>query len=114
MALFLPRSLANVRHLMVALMAIGLVLRLVSACDAMAVTPTTPAAHQPHCADMPAKPDKPVKSEAAACPMCVTLPVNLKASAALEYIENAGHPLAEPHRLAGTSGGPAPPPPRIA
>jgi len=114
MARLLPPYLANVRHLLVALLAIGLVLRLGSACEAMAATPAAPAAHQSHCADMPAKPDKPVKSEAAACAMCVTLPAKLTAPAANVYVATANHTQARQHRLAGMSGGPAPPPPRIA
>lgn len=110
----LPRSLVNLRHLLVALLAIGLVLRLGGACEAMAATPAAPAAHQSHCADMPAKPDKPVKFDTAACAMCVTLPAKLTAPAANVYVATADHAHAKPHRLAGTSGGPAPPPPRTA
>ncbi|WP_454884639.1 hypothetical protein [Sphingomonas oryzagri] len=114
MARILPRSLANVRHLLLALIAIGLVLRMGAGCEAMAATPSAPAAHQAHCADMPAKPGKPIKADAAACALCVALP-----DASIATIGTALAPTVQPvaslsYRLAGLVGGPAPPPPKIA
>ena len=113
MARFLPRSLLSVRHLLLALLAIGLVLRMGTGCEAMAATPAAPAAHQSHCADMPAKPDKPVKSDVAACALCIALPDAMAAkvgSATLVAVESIA---ARPNHLSGLSGGPAPPPPKI-
>lgn len=112
MARFL--SLANVRHLLLALLAVGLVLRIGAGCEATAAVADAPAAHQTHCVDMPAKPDKPVKSEVATCALCIALP-----DAAVHKVGAAPLVAMQPvaalqNRLAGLAGGPAPPPPKIA
>lgn len=107
-----PLSLANVRHLLLALLAIGLVLRVGGTCEAMAAPPPTPAAHQSHCADMPSKPDKPLNSDVAACALCVALPDATGAKVDSTTLVAAAPVAALPDRLTGHSGGPAPPPPK--
>ena len=114
MARILPRSPTAVRHFLLALLAIGLVLRMGGACEAMAAPLAAPAAHKPHCADMPAKPDKPIKSNAAACALCIALP-DVTAPRVASATPSAVDPVAAlPNRVTGRSGGPAPPPPKIA
>jgi hypothetical protein len=114
MARILPLSIANVRHLLLALLAIGLVLRMGASCEAMAATLQAPAAHNSHCADMPAKPDKPVKSDVAACALCIALPDAATPRVASVIPVTADPVAALSDRLSGLSGGPAPPPPKIA
>jgi hypothetical protein len=114
MARVLPLSLANVRHLLLALLAVALILRLGGACEAMAATPATPAVQMSHCADMPAKPDKPTRADVSACALCVALPdpgIAKVANAPLVAIAPVAALL---DRLAGLSAAPAPPPPKIA
>lgn len=112
MARVLPRSPTNVRRFLLKLLALGLVLRIGGACEEMVATPTA-AAHQSHCADMPTKPGKPAKTDVTTCALCVALP-----NAALATVDTvppvAIKPLAlNNDRLAGLTGGPAPPPPKI-
>ena len=104
----------DMRHLLMALLAIALVLRLGGGCEAMAATPTTPAAHKAHCADTPAKPAKPAGWDRAVCGLCIALPDGAIAKVGA----TSGVPL-EPTaglrgRLVGLERGPAPPPPKIA
>lgn len=113
MAGTIPRSFPQVRRLLMVLLAIGLVLRIGGGCETMAAAPSMPAAHQARCAEMPAKPDNPVKSDIAACALCIALP-----DAALAKVSAAPlvvtQPVAALHdRLAGLASGPAPPPPKI-
>jgi len=113
MARILPRF-ANLPQLLLALLTIGLVLRLGVGCEAMAATPPTLAIQQSHCADMPAKPCKAHRTDAAACALCIALP-----DAAIAKVSSAPLVGIEPFpalddRLAGLSGAPAPPPPKIA
>lgn len=114
MARILPRAVANVRCLLLALMAIGLVLFTGAGCGAMAATPSAPAAHQPHCTDTPARPDKPVQAANADCPLCGALPDVAPVMRAATHFDRMEHVAARPIRLAGLAGGPAPPPPRSA
>ena len=114
MARILPRSPTAVRHFLLALLAIGLVLRMGGACEAMAASFAAPAVHEPHCADMPAKPDKPITSNAAACALCIALPDAASPRVASAILPAADPVAALPNRLTGLSGGPAPPPPKIA
>ena len=114
MAGLLPRHVATARHLLLALLAMAFVFRMGAACEAMAATPSGPAAYQEHCADMPAKSGKPVKSDVAACALCVALPCPPPAKVATVPL-TALQPVAElPDTLAGLAVGPAPPPPKIA
>jgi hypothetical protein len=110
----LPRSLANIRHLLLALLAVGLVVRMGAGCEAMAATPATPAAHQAHCADSPAKPDRPAKSDVAACALCIALPDAAVAKVGTSPLVGIEPVAVLTDRLAGLAGGPAPPPPKIA
>ena len=114
MACILPRSLTNLRQLLLALLAIGLVLRMGSGCEAMAATSTTPAAHQSHCADVPNKPDKPIKGFVAACALCGALPYAAPTTTEDVLFDAMEHSSTPPNRLAGLSTAPAPPPPKIA
>jgi hypothetical protein len=107
-------SLANVRHLLLALLAIGLVLRVGGACEAMAATPSMPVAHQGHCADMPAKPNKPMKSDVAACALCIALPDAAAAKVGSSFLVTVEPTVALIEPLPGLAGGPSPPPPKIA
>ncbi|RYD66656.1 MAG: hypothetical protein EOP58_05000 [Sphingomonadales bacterium] len=111
MARILPRSLANARHLLLALLAIAFVLRIGGACEAMAATPSAPAAHQAHCEDLPGKPDKP---DAAACASCVALPVAIPARAGATSLATLSPVASLTDTLAGLASGPAPPPPKSA
>lgn len=105
---------ASIRRLLLTLLATALVLRVGSACEAMAATPSMPAAHQAHCADMPPKPDKPMKSDAAACALCITLP-SIEATKAGATPVTALQPVSSlSDTLVGLARGPAPPPPKIA
>lgn len=117
MARILPRSLADIRHLLLALLAllaVGLVLRMGAGCEAMAATPAMPMAMQSHCAEMPAKPGKPIRSDVATCALCIALPNAVVTKASVAPLV-AIAPVAGLHdRLAGLSGAPAPPPPKIA
>ncbi|KQN25805.1 hypothetical protein ASE86_06275 [Sphingomonas sp. Leaf33] len=114
MARVLPRYLADIRHLLLALLAVGLVLRMGAGCEAMAATPAMPMAMQSHCAEMPAKPGKPIKADAAACALCIALPDAAVTKANVPLLV-AIAPIAGLYDgLAGLSGGPAPPPPKIA
>ena len=107
-------SFADLRHLLLALVAFALVFRMAGACEAMAATPPAPAATEAHCADMPAKPGKPVKSDVAACAFCGALPDTSSQAAARIAIKPQGH-VPTPHAdVAGITGGPAPPPPKTA
>jgi len=114
MARILPRSLTNVRHLLLTLLTLGLVLRMGGTCEAMAATPATPAAISAHCADMPTKPGKPVKSEVATCALCIALPDATVAKVDATPFISMQPVAALQDRLAGLAGGPAPPPPKIA
>jgi hypothetical protein len=114
MARVLSRSLANVRHVLLGLLALGLVLRVGGTCEAMAATPAMPGSHQTHCTDVPAQPDKPLKGDIASCGLCIALPDGTAA-----VIGTASAPpmaafavLAD--RLTSRAAGPASPPPRIA
>lgn len=114
MACVLPTSFASLRHLLLALLAIGLMLRMGAACEAMAAMPQAPAAHQSHCADMPAGSDKPAKAVSSDCALCVALP-----DAAAPRAHPTTYVQVEPVgarsvRLTSIAGGPAPPPPKIA
>lgn len=114
MARFLPRSVTNVRQVLLALLAIGLVLRLGGACEAMAAVPQ-PAAAQSHCADMPAHPGKPVKGETVSCAVFAPMPASCGDAVPTEIVIAAAIPARpEAIRLAGLTSGPAPPPPRAA
>ncbi len=113
MARILPRSLANARHLLLALLAVAFVLRIGGACEAMAATPSAPAAHQAHCADLPGKPDKPVKSEAA-CASCIALPVAAPSRDGATSLATISPLASLTDTLAGLASGPAPPPPKSA
>lgn len=96
----------------VALLALGLVVRLGGACEAMAMPVAAPVAHMAGCDQIPAKP---VKHAPSACPVsCVALP-----DAVHPAIEQIAFVAAELQtdttaKLAGLAGGPAPPPPRSA
>lgn len=114
MVRFLATSRPNVRHVLLTMLALGLVLRVGGACEAMAATQPVAAALQTHCADMPAKPDKPVKSEVATCAPCVALPDAAVAQVAMTSIISIEPVPALQERLAGLAGGPPPPPPKIA
>ncbi|MBB5714969.1 hypothetical protein [Sphingomonas aerophila] len=111
----MPRALPSfdLRRILLALLALGLVLRMGAGCDAMAA-PLKPAAQQSHCTDMPAKPDKPLKMDAAACALCVTLPGATPASYGVAVPAAGASDPSRPLLLAGLAGGPAPPPPRAA
>lgn len=110
----LPRSLANVRHLLLALLAIGLVLRMGGGCEAMAATPAATAAHQAHCANMPARPDKPTKSNVAACALCIALPDRVPVNQEAALLASMEPVASLCDRLVSLTSGPAPPPPKIA
>lgn len=114
MARILALSFAKVRHLLMAMLAIALVLRMGAGCEAMAATPSGPAAHQAHCADMPAKPDKPTKSDVAACALCIALPDAVAAKVGTAHLAAMGPVASLTNRFVGLAGGPAPPPPKIA
>ena len=104
----------NLRWLMLALLALGLVLRMSAGCEAMAAVPIAPAAHQSHCADMPAKPAKSVEAASADCALCAAMPDGVAPHAATSTYTEVEPTSIGPVRLAGLAGGPAPPPPRIA
>ena len=114
MARFLSQSLTNVRQLLLALLAIGLVLRLGGAYEAMAAVPQPPT-EPSHCTDMPTHPGKPVKGGTASCAVCAPMPAT-RGDAVLTGIVIAAAIPARPEaiRLDGLTGGPAPPPPRTA
>ncbi|WP_157136946.1 hypothetical protein [Sphingomonas sp. PAMC 26617] len=114
MARILPRSLADIRHLLLALLAVGLVLRMGAGCEAMAATPAMPMAMQSHCAGMPAKPGKPIKSDVATCALCIALPDATVTKASVAPLVAMAPVAGLYDRLAGLSGAPAPPPPKIA
>lgn len=102
-----PRSL---RRLVLALLTIGLLMRVAMPCEAMAA----PAATTPmtHCAPHGTAPAKPVKAAGADCAVCVTLP-DAAAPASHRPLYVAVEPLEAPRGgLHGLAGGPAPPPPR--
>lgn len=114
MARILPRSCLTIRHLLLTLIAIGLVMRVGSACEAMAAIPAEPAAHHADCADMPVKADKATKSDVTACALCMALPGSVS-----ETIGTSLLPALEPAAglsdiFAGLASGPAPPPPKMA
>ena len=113
MTRLLPRSLSDVRRLLVALLAIALVLRLGGGCEAMAATPAGPAAHASHCTDMSARHGRHAKAESCACVACPAL-----ADPARALTGDGPHvsivPVATPLAgMTGLAGGPAPPPPRF-
>ena len=114
MARILPRSLANVRHLLLALLALGLVLRMGAGCEAMAAVATTSVAQQSHCADMPGKSGMPAKIDAAACALCAALPDTAPAAIGAPPLVTAEHSAGLSEPLADLAGGPAPPPLRNA
>ena len=114
MARILPRSLADIRHLLLALLVVGLVLRMGGGCEAMAATPPMPIATQAHCADMPAKPGKPIKPDVATCALCITLPGSSQSKVASQRLPTMAPLASLTDRLAGLAKGPAPPPPKIA
>lgn len=114
MARVLPTSVASVRHLLLAVLAIGLVLRMGAGCEATAATPQAPAAHQSHCADMPAKQGKHADARNCACVACPAMGDPARAPAANAFLVTL-KPVAAPLAvMTGLPGGPAPPPPRIA
>lgn len=114
MARILPRFVPSMQHLLLVLLALGLVVRMGAGCEAMAAKGAATAAHQTHCADMPAKPAKPVKTDLAACALCAALPDTAPAPVEAFGFVLPEHVSTPPARLAGLIGGPAPPPPRIA
>ncbi|HVF94667.1 MAG TPA: hypothetical protein VM900_10180 [Sphingomonas sp.] len=105
------------RHLLLVLLALGLVVRMGAGCEAMAASVSATATHQTHCADMPAKPDKPVKpvkADVTACALCAALPDSAFSAVEAAIFDLPEHASASSARLAGLVGGPVPPPPRIA
>ena len=109
----MPLSLTNLRHLLLALLAVALVLRLGGACEAMAATPATSAVQMPHCAEMPAKPNKHTKVDVSACALCVALPDPAVGEVGATQFIAVAPVAALSDRLAGLSGAPAPPPPKM-
>lgn len=114
MARTLPFSIAHVRQLLLALLAIGLVLRMGAGCEAFAAVPTATVAAASHCDTTPAAPGKPMKADPASCALCYALP---DAAATNDRLATPCglDPLASPTGgLVGRNGAPAPPPPKIA
>lgn len=107
-------SRSPLRRLLVVLMALGLVMRLGGACEAMAAVTTPPAAHQAHCPEAPSTPAEPVEKSAAECALCVALPDTASRGTEPATFTVPQPASAVPTRLAGLAGGPAPPPPRSA
>ena len=107
-------TFANVRHLLLALLAIGLVLRMGAGCEALAAVPTTTVAAASHCEGMPASPGKPMKADLGSCALCYALPDAMVAKD--RSMAHVGiDPVAAPAGgLVGMDGAPAPPPPKIA
>jgi hypothetical protein len=114
MARILPRSMPGIRHLLLALLAVGLVMRLGAGCEAMAAVAVPVAVGDTHCADMPAHPDKPAKLSPSICALCAALPDATPAAAATPCLEKMLLDAAPIAQLAGLDFGPAPPPPRVA
>ncbi len=112
MAHRLPSYIGTVRRMLLAVLAIALALPMGGVCEAQAAMLAHSVA-EPACADMPKERHHPVKAASIDCALCVALPGPAAAPDAsvpfIAIIPVAG--LAS--RLAGLSGGPAPPPPRI-
>jgi hypothetical protein len=113
MALIRPKFLENVQHLLLALLVVALVLRIGGACEAMAATPATSAVQMSHCADMPPNSDKPHKADIAACALCIALPEASIAKVGTTPFVAIAPVAALFDRLAGLSGAPTPPPPKM-
>ncbi|WP_445192623.1 hypothetical protein ACT009_01410 [Sphingomonas sp. Tas61C01] len=114
MTLTRPLSIANIRHVLLALLAIGLVLRMGAGCEALAAVPTTTSAAASHCDTMPATPGKPMKVNLASSALCYALPdaAGTKDSPAKpRALEPIASPIGGLFRL---DGAPAPPPPKVA
>ncbi|GGB40253.1 hypothetical protein GCM10011380_32130 [Sphingomonas metalli] len=113
MARPLALSVANVRRFLLLLLALGLVLRLGSACEAMAATPVPTIGHIA-CTDMPAGEHKPLRAVSIECALCAALPVDITAPAGAFVFTPMEIAAGSANSLAGRDKGPAPPPPRIA
>ncbi len=112
MSRILRHPLPGLRRLLVALIAVGLVLRLAGGCEGMAARPEMSTAHVGHCADMPARPAKAPNVEGSTCAWCAALPARMEQRPVGAPILSIVQPPALSASLTSLSSGPAPPPPR--
>lgn len=105
-------AFANVRQLLLALLTIGLLLRMGAGCEAMAAKPEATAAAASHCDSVPAGLGKPMKVDPANCAFCHAVP-DAAATKDRPAMPRAFAPITYPiGDLVGLNGAPAPPPPK--